>query len=84
MLNAEIEAVAEIVKAGGTPDDYRRALLEMEDSHYSVTTMASAMNWTLQNLKKAKQPKRANNGHKPKRSELDDILDGAPIFAEDK
>ena len=32
----------------------------------------------------SKRPARVNNDHKPKRSELDEILDGAPIFAEDK
>ena len=84
VLNAEIEAVSEIVKAGGTPEDYRRALQGMQDKTYTIANMASAMNWTLSDLRKAKQPKRANNGHKTKRSDLDEILDGAPIFAEDK
>ena len=84
VLNAELDAVAAIIAAGGTPEDYRRALQEMQDKHYSISTMASALNWTLKNIQKAKQPARANNGHKPKRDALDEILAGAPIFAEDK
>jgi hypothetical protein len=85
VLNAEIEAVQAILEAGGTPDDYRKALQGMQDKDYTISNMASALNWTLTDIEKRKRPAQMNNNdHKPKRSDLDDILEGAPIFAEDK
>lgn len=84
VLNAEIEAVQTIIAAGGTPDDYRKALQGMEDKAYTISSMASALTWTLNDIEKRKRPVRENKVSKPKRSELDDILDGKPIFAEDK
>lgn len=80
----EIDAIQEIVKAGGTTADYRKALEGMRAKRYTIATMASALTWTLGDIEKRKNPVLRGNGHKPKRSELDDILDGAPIFAEDK
>jgi len=84
VLNAEIEAVQTIIQAGGTPADFRKALQGLQDKDYGISSMASALTWTLKDIEKRKRPARVNNDHKPKRSELDDILDGAPIFAEDK
>ena len=85
LLNAEIEAVSEILKAGGTPDDFRSALQGMQDKDYTIASMASALTWTLKDINKRKQPKRPNNvGRKPLSAGLDEILADAPIFAEDK
>lgn len=85
VLNAEIEAVSEILKAGGTPDDYRSALRGMQDKDYKIANMSSALTWTLNDINKRKQPARTNKiGRKPLSASLDEILDGAPIFAEDK
>ncbi len=85
VLNAEIEAVGEIIKAGGTPDDFRKALQGMQDKDYTIASMASALTWTLKDIEKRKQPVRPNKvARKSTSSDLDEILDGAPIFAEDK
>jgi len=85
VLNAEIEAVSEILKAGGTPDDFRKALQGMQDKDYTIASMASALTWTLKDVEKRKQPARPNRvGRKQTSAGLDEILDGAPIFAEDK
>ena len=85
VLNAEIEAVGEILKAGGTPDDFRKALQGMQDKDYTIASMASALTWTLKDIEKRKQPARPNGvGRKPTSASLDEILAGAPIFAEDK
>jgi hypothetical protein len=85
VLNAEIEAVSAIIKAGGTPDDFRSALQGMQDKDYTIANMASALTWTLKDIDKRKQPVRPNRvGRKPTSASLDEILDGAPIFAEDK
>ena len=85
VLNAEIEAVSAIIKAGGTPDDYRIALQGMQDKDYTIANMSSALTWTLNDINKRKQPKRPNNvGRKPLSAGLDEILADAPIFAEDK
>ena len=80
----EVDAIQEIVKAGGTTADYRKALEGMRAKRYTIATMASALTWTLGDIEKRKNPVSRNNNHKPKRSELDEILDGAPIFAEDE
>lgn len=77
----EVDAIQEIIKAGGTTADYRKALEGMRAKRYTVTTMASALKWTLGDIEKR------NNGYKPTKqlsAGLDEILDGAPIFAEDK
>lgn len=66
VLNAEIEAVQAILEAGGTPDDYRKALQGMQDKDYTISSMASALNWTLTDIEKRKRPARVNNGRKPK------------------
>jgi len=80
----EIDAVEKIIKAGGTPDDYRNALLAMQEKDYTIGSMKSALNWTLKDLKARTNPKRRNNGgHKSLSPELDEILKDAPIFAED-
>ena len=85
VLNAEIEAVGEIIKAGGTPDDFRKALQGMQDKDYTIASMASALTWTLKDIEKRKQPVRPNKVERKSTSAgLDEILDGAPIFAEDK
>ena len=85
VLNAEIEAVSEILKAGGTPDDFRSALQGMQDKDYTIANMSSALTWTLKDINKRKQPKRPNNvGRKPLSAGLDEILADEPIFAEDK
>ena len=85
VLNAEIEAVGEILKAGGTPDDFRKALQGMQDKDYTIANMASALTWTLKDIDKRKQPARPNRvGRKPTSAGLDEILAGAPIFEEDK
>ena len=85
VLNAEIEAVSEILKAGGTPDDFRKALQGMQDKDYTIASMASALTWTLKDVEKRKQPARPNRvGRKQTSAGLDEILDGAPIFAEDE
>ena len=85
VLNAEIEAVSAIIKAGGTPDDFRSALQGMQDKDYTIANMSSALTWTLKDINKRKQPKRPNNvGRKPLSAGLDEILADAPIFAEDK
>jgi len=85
VLNAEIEAVSAIIKAGGTPDDFRSALQGMQDKDYTIASMASALTWTLKDVDKRKQPARPNRvGRKQTSAGLDEILDGAPIFAEDK
>ena len=85
VLNAEIEAVSAIIKAGGTPDDFRIALQGMQDKDYTISNMSSALTWTLKDIEKRKQPKRPNNvGRKPLSASLDEILADAPIFAEDK
>ena len=85
VLNAEIEAVSEILKAGGTPDDFRKALQGMQDKDYTIASMASALTWTLKDIDKRKQPARTNRAaRKPTSASLDEILDGAPIFEEDK
>ena len=86
VLNAEIEAVSTIIKAGGTPDDFRKALQGMQDKDYTIASMASALTWTLKDIDKRKQPARPN-GHKPTKplsAGLDEILADAPIFEEDK
>mgnify|MGYP000983724929 CR=1 FL=1 len=81
----EVDAIQEIIKAGGTPDDYRNALLAMQEKDYTIGSMKSALNWTLKDLKVRTNPKRRNNGgHKSLSPELDEILKDAPIFAEDK
>ena len=77
----EVDAIQEIIKAGGTTADYRKALEGMRAKRYTVTTMASALKWTLGDIEKR------NNGYKPTKqlsAGLDEILAGAPIFAEDK
>ena len=77
----EVDAIQEIIKAGGTTADYRKALEGMRAKRYTVATMASALKWTLGDIEKR------NNGYKPTKqlsAGLDEILDGAPIFAEDK
>ena len=80
----EVDAVEKIIKAGGTPDDYRNALLAMQEKDYTIGSMKSALNWTLKDLKARTNPKRRNNGgHKSLSPELDEILKDAPIFAED-
>ena len=85
VLNAEIEAVSAIIKAGGTPDDFRSALQGMQDKDYTIANMSSALTWTLKDINKRKQPARTNKiGRKPTSASLDEILDGAPIFEEDK
>jgi hypothetical protein len=85
VLNAEIEAISAIIKAGGTPDDYRSALQGMQDKDYTIANMSSALTWTLKDINKRKQPARTNNvGRKPLSAGLDEILADAPIFAEDK
>ena len=85
MLNAEIEAVGAIIKAGGTPDDFRSALQGMQDKDYTIANMSSALTWTLKDINKRKQPVRTNKiGRKPLSAGLDEILADAPIFAEDK
>jgi hypothetical protein len=85
VLNAEIEAVGEIIKAGGTPDDFRKALQGMQDKDYTIASMASALIWTLKDIDRRKQPVRPNRVERKSTSAgLDEILDGAPIFAEDK
>ena len=85
VLNAEIEAVSAIIKAGGTPDDFRSALQGMQDKDYTIANMSSALTWTLKDIDKRKQPARPNRvARKSTSAGLDEILDGAPIFAEDK
>jgi len=85
VLNAEIEAVSAIIKAGGTPDDFRSALQGMQDKDYTIANMSSALTWTLKDIDKRKQPARPNRvARKSTSASLDEILDGAPIFAEDK
>lgn len=85
VLNAEIEAVSEILKAGGTPDDFRSALQGMQDKDYTIANMSSALTWTLKDINKRKQPVRNNKGgRKSTSASLDEILADAPIFAEDK
>mgnify|MGYP000961113914 CR=1 FL=1 len=77
----EVDAIQEIIKAGGTTADYRKALEGMRAKRYTVTTMASALKWTLGDIEKR------NNGYKPTKqlsAGLDEILADAPIFAEDK
>ena len=77
----EVDAIQEIIKAGGTTADYRKALEGMQAKHYTIATMASALKWTLGDIEKR------NNGYKPTKqlsAGLDEILAGAPIFAEDK
>jgi len=66
VLNAEIEAVQAILEAGGTPDDYRKALQGMQDKDYTISSMASALKWTLADIEKRKRPTRINNSRKPK------------------
>ena len=83
----EVDAIQEIIKAGGTTADYRKALEGMQAKHYTIATMASALKWTLGDIEKRKNPILPNNGYKPTKqlsAGLDEILDGAPIFAEDK
>ena len=85
VLNAEIEAVSTIIKAGGTPDDFRKALQGMQDKDYTIANMSSALTWTLKDIDKRKQPARPNRvARKSTSASLDEILDGAPIFEEDK
>ena len=85
VLNAEIEAVSAIIKAGGTPDDFRKALQGMQDKDYTIANMSSALTWTLKDIDKRKQPARPNRvARKSTSASLDEILDGAPIFEEDK
>ena len=85
VLNAEIEAVSAIIKAGGTPDDFRSALQGMQDKDYTIANMSSALTWTLKDIDKRKQPARPNRvARKSTSAGLDEILAGAPIFAEDK
>ena len=85
VLNAEIEAVSAIIKAGGTPDDFRSALQGMQDKDYTIANMSSALTWTLKDIDKRKQPARPNRvARKSTSASLDEILDGAPIFEEDK
>ena len=85
VLNAEIEAVSAIIKAGGTPDDFRSALQGMQDKDYTIANMSSALTWTLKDIDKRKQPVRSNRvARKSTSAGLDEILAGAPIFAEDK
>ena len=85
VLNAEIEAVSTIIKAGGTPDDFRAALQGMQDKDYTIANMSSALTWTLKDIDKRKQPARPNRvARKSTSAGLDEILAGAPIFAEDK
>ena len=85
VLNAEIEAVSAIIKAGGTPDDFRKALQGMQDKDYTIANMSSALTWTLKDIDKRKQPARPNRvARKSTSAGLDEILAGAPIFAEDK
>ena len=77
----EVDAIQEIIKAGGTTADYRKALEGMRAKRYTIATMASALTWTLGDIEKR------NNGYKPTKqlsAGLDEILAGAPIFAEDK
>ena len=77
----EVDAIQEIIKAGGTTADYRKALEGMRAKRYTIATMASALTWTLGDIEKRK------NGHKPTKqlsAGLDVILADAPIFAEDK
>ena len=77
----EVDAIQEIVKAVGTTADYRKALEGMRAKRYTIATMASALKWTLGDIEKRK------NGYKPTKqlsAGLDEILAGAPIFAEDK
>jgi hypothetical protein len=62
----EVDAIQAIIQAGGTTDDYRNALLGMRAKDYTIGNMASAMNWTLTDIQKRKNPvKRGDNGHKP-------------------
>jgi len=70
VLNSEIEAVQSILEAGGTPDDYRKALQGMQDKDYTISNMASALNWTLADIEKRKRPARVNNGRKPKTPDM--------------
>jgi len=85
VLNAEIEAVSAIIKAGGTPDDFRSALQGMQDKDYTIANMSSALTWTLKDIDKRKQPARPNRvARKSTSAGLDEILAGAPIFEEDK
>ena len=85
VLNAEIEAVSAIIKAGGTPDDFRSALQGMQDKDYTIANMSSALTWTLKDIDKRKQPARPNRvARKSTSAGLDEILADAPIFEEDK
>lgn len=85
MADYELEAVKRIIDAGASVDDYRAAIEGLQAKDYTANNLASPEKWVMQELEGKKQPKRSNNGnHKPKRDALDEILDGAPIFAEDK
>ena len=83
VLNAEIEAVGEIIKAGGTPDDFRKALQGMRQDYTPQAWLRRSPDF--EDIDKRKQPARPNRvARKSTSAGLDEILDGAPIFAEDK
>ena len=85
LADYEIEAVLRIIQAGATVDDYRAAIEGLQAKDYAATNLASPEKWVIQELNnKRAKPAFSGKNNKPKRSELDDILDGAPIFAEDK
>ena len=78
----EVDAIQEIIKAGGTTADYRKALEGMRAKRYTVTTMASALKWTLGDIEKRKNPILPNNGHKPVTNTPDKFREYAQKVAE--
>jgi DNA-binding transcriptional ArsR family regulator len=81
VLNAEIEAISAIIKAGGTPDDYRSALQGMQDKDYTIANMSSALTWTLKDIENRKQPARINRvGKKPTGGTKDDTKGSYEYF----
>ena len=80
-----VAMLSKFQELGVTLDEYRKAIQEMQDGNYTIATMKSPEKWVMNN----RNPKKPSSGSRgadkvPVGHELDDILDGVPIFAEDK
>ena len=80
-----VAMLSKFQELGVTLDEYRKAIQEMQDGNYTISTMKSPEKWVMNN-RNSKKPSSGSRGADKVAvgHELDDILDGVPIFAEDK